>query len=115
MSKKKRENMEFKFPTRPQYAELGISRERVRELQSGCMTGKYTPEMLSKACEEFKFLEPWILLSATKDCSYDVMMIKWELRELERPAVGRSDFYGFRRKFYYNLDMLLNQRQGASN
>lgn len=60
MSKKKRENMEFKFPTRPQYAELGISRERIRELQSGCMTGKYTFEMLSKACEEFKFLEPWI-------------------------------------------------------
>lgn len=48
MSKKKRENMEFKFPTRPQYAELGISRERIRELQSGCMIGKYTPEMLSK-------------------------------------------------------------------
>lgn len=112
MSKKKRENMEFMFPTRPQYAELGISRERIHELQSGCMTGKYTPEMLSKACEEFKFLEPWILLSVTKDCSYDAMMIKWELRELERPAVGRSDFYGFRRKFFYNLDMLLNQRQG---
>lgn len=111
MSKKKRENTGFRFQTRPSYAGLGISRERIRELQSGCMTERYTPEMLSKACEEFKFLEPWILLSVTKDCSYDAMVIKWELRELERPIVGRSDFYGYRRKFYHNLDCLLREEK----
>lgn len=107
MSKKKREHSKFKNPARPSPEELGISQERIRELLSECMAGKYTPEMLREACAGFEFLEPWILLSVTKGWSYDFMIIRWELRELERPPVGRSDFYGYRRTFCYNLDNLL--------
>ena len=84
-----------------------MSKERVRELQNGCKAGIYPYETLLKACTEFKFLEPWILLSVTKGWSYDFMIIKWELRELEHAPVGKTDFYGYRRKFYYNLDNLL--------
>jgi len=109
MSRKKSGRTENQGAPRMGYSEYGISRERYLELHNGCAAGKYSRETLSKACEEFKFLEPWILLSVTKDCSYDAMMIKWELRELERPAVGRSDFYGFRRKFYHNLDVILRE------
>lgn len=107
MSKKKCEHSKFKYPTRPSWEELGMSKERVRELQNGCKAGIYPSETLREACGEFKFLEPWILLSVTKGWSYDFMITKWELRELERAPVGRSDFYGFRRMFFKNLDCLL--------
>lgn len=113
MSKKKRNYSNFKFPARPNLKELGISRERLKELQNGCMAGKYTPEMLHEVCAGFEFLEPWIILSVTKGWSYDFIIIKWELRELERPPVERSDFYGYRRRFYYNLDNLLKEERST--
>lgn len=113
MSKKKREHSKFKNPARPSLEELGISKERIRELLRECKAGKYTPEMLHEACAGFEFLEPWILLSVTKGWSYDFIIIKWELRELERPPVGRSDFYGYRRRFYYNLDNLLKEERST--
>lgn len=107
MSKEKRSNNNFKVSTRLSWKELGMSKESVRELQNGCKAGIYPPETLSKACRGFEFIKPWILLSVTKGCSYDTMRTKWELGELERAPVGRTDFYGCRRKFYYNLDNLL--------
>lgn len=108
MSKAKREYVNFKVPTRPSYPELGISKERLRELQNGCRGGIYSSETLSKACIGLDFIEPWIILSVTKSKSYDLM----EYSELGRIPVGRSDFYGFRRKFYHNLDCLLKNGQG---
>lgn len=87
-----------------------ISRERYVELRNGCVAGKYSRETLSKACGEFKFIEPWIILSVTKNKSYDAMQVLWELGEIDRPAVGRSNFYGFRRRFFANLDKELKER-----
>ena len=107
MSKEKHGRTNYKCPTRPSWEELGISKKRVCELQNGCVAGRYPSETLSKACAEFKFIEAWILLSVTKGCSYDAMIIKWELRELERPPVGKNDFYAFRRIFFHNLDVIL--------
>lgn len=58
MSKKKRENTNDKVLARPSYAVLGISKEKLCELQSGCRSGTYSPEMLSKACRGLEFIEP---------------------------------------------------------
>ncbi|MBO5031085.1 MAG: hypothetical protein J6D08_04205 [Lachnospiraceae bacterium] len=113
MSRKKSGRTENQGAPRLGFNAYNISRKRYIELRNGCVAGKYTPEMLSRACKDFKFLEPWILLSVTKTYSYDAMIIKWELKELERPAVGRSDFYGYRRKFYYNLDVILREECSA--
>lgn len=90
-----------------------ISRERYLELRNGCASGKYCPETLSKACRGLEFIKTWIVLSVTENKSYDAMSVKWELREIERIPVGRSDFYGFRRKFYHNLDVILREECGA--
>lgn len=87
-----------------------ISRERYIELRDGCAVGKYSRETLSKACRGLEFIEPWIILSVTKSKSYDAMQVLWELGEIDRPAVGRSDFYGFRRQFFANLDKELKER-----
>lgn len=108
MSKEKCEYANYKVSTRPSYPELGISKERLRELQNGCRVGIYSSEMLSKACAGFEFIKPWILLSVEKGRSYD--RLEFDL-QLGRVPIGRTDFYGVRRKFYHNLDRLLQAEQ----
>lgn len=83
-----------------------ISQEWYLELRNGCATGKYSPELLARACIGFEFMEPWILLSVTKNKSYD----RIEYSKLGRIPVGMSNFYGYRRKFYHNLDEILRER-----
>ena len=95
---------------RPSFAELGICKERYLELRSGCVSGRYSRETLSKACIGLEFIEPWIILSVTKSKSYDFIEFN---EKLGRIPVGRSDFYGFRRKFYHNLDVILREECSA--
>lgn len=90
------------------YSEYGMSRERYLELRNGCAAGKYSPETLQKACRGLEFIGPWIILSVTKSKSYDRLEFS---TELGRIPVGRTDFYGFRRKFYHNMDCLLRAQQ----
>lgn len=90
------------------YSKYGMSREKYLELRNGCAAGKYSLKMLQEACREFEFIEPWIILSVTKSKSYD--RLEFDL-QLGRVPVGRTDFYGFRRKFYHNLDCLLRAEQ----
>lgn len=92
---------------RPSFEELGICKERYLELRSGCAAGKYSCRTLSKACRGLEFIKPWIILSVTKSKSYDLI----EYSEMGRIPIGRSDFYGYRRRFYYNLDCLLREEQ----
>lgn len=91
-------------------AECGIEQQRLEELQSGCRTGIYPSEILKAACKEFEFIELWILLSVRQGKSFDRLQILWELGEMERPAVSRSSFYRFRRRFFANLDKALRER-----
>ena len=109
MSKGKRKNGTNTMQRRS-YAEYGIGRQRLEELQSGCRAGVYSPEILKAACKEFEFIEPLILLSIRQGKSFDRLQILWELREMERPAVSRSGFYRFRRRFFANLDRALKER-----
>lgn len=89
-----------------------ISRERYKELCDGCSSGKYSLETLSEACGEFEFIKPWIILSVTKSKSYDLIEFDFKLGRI---PIGRSDFYGYRRQFYHNLDCLLRaERENAS-
>lgn len=90
-----------------------ISRERYIELRNGCASGKYSRETLSRACEGLEFVKSYILLSVTQNKSYDAFRVKWELKEMEQIPIGRSDFYGFRRKFYHNLDVILREECSA--
>ena len=79
------------------------------ELRNGCAEGEYSHKTLSKACKGLEFIKPWILLSVTKSKSYDLIEFN---AELGRIPIGRTDFYGMRRKFYHNLDCLLRTEQG---
>ena len=105
MSKVNLNRTEYQGAPRLGFDAYNMSRERYIELRNGCAAGKYSPETLSKACIGLEFIKPWIILSVTKSMSFD--RIEFDFK-LGRIPVGRSDFYGFRRKFYHNLDVLLN-------
>lgn len=91
------------------WSDYKIDRQRYLELRNGCRTGKYSREILSKACIGLENIEPWILLSVTENISYD--RLEFNMR-LGRIPVGRTDFYGYRRWFYYNLNCLLQTESG---
>lgn len=80
-----------------------MSKVYFNELCDDYVAGKYSPEILSKACKGFEFLKLWIILSVTKNKSYD----KIEYSELGRIPASRTSFYRYRRLFYYNLNALL--------
>lgn len=104
MSRKPRKRKDV----RQSYEALGVSKERLRELKSLCRSGAVDAGTLRDACAGFSFIEPWIVLSVTKQKTYDV--IEW-VEGLGRIPCGRTDFYGYRRQFYGNLDKEL--RKGA--
>lgn len=107
MSKGNLSKAEYQRAPRMGYSEYGISRERYIELRNGCAEGKYSLKTLREACKGIEFISPWIILSVTKSMSYDELQKKWELREIEQIPYCRTDFYGWRRKFYHNLDVIL--------
>ena len=103
MSRKKSGRTENQGAPRLGFNAYNISRERYIELRDGCAVGKYSRETLQKACDGFEWLAPWILLSVQRKLSYDHLEFDWKLGRI--PA-GRSDFYGYRRLFFYNLSRL---------
>lgn len=94
------------------YDYYGLNERRVKELQNGCGGGKYPQETLQEACAGFEWIMPWILLSVQKKRSYDLLEFD---SMLGRVPCGRSDFYGLRRRFFYNLDRLEMTRWQEEN
>ncbi len=109
MSRRKRRNGTNTMQRRS-YAEYGIERQRLEELQSGCRTGIYPPEILKAACRGLEAISPWILLSVRQGKSFDTLAVRWELGEIEKPPFCRTDFYSCRRRFFANLDKELKER-----
>ena len=92
---------------RKSWDDYGISRERYLELRNGCREGRYNNKMLLNACRGFEFVGPWIILSVTKNKSYD--HLEFDLK-LGRIPCGRTNFYALRQLFYHNRDMALKKK-----
>lgn len=62
---------------------------------------KYDCEMIEEAAEfTSKELAPYLLKCVTKDLTYELLEYD---KELGRIPVGKTDFYGYRRRFFYFL------------
>lgn len=93
---------------RPNYEDLGLTIEKVEEVANCCMAGVFDMETMQKACKGFEWIQQFIILSATKNLSYDQLEYSLKLGQI---PVGRSNFYMFRRQFYANLSKELNCRE----
>lgn len=92
------------------FAEYGISVVRYEELRDGCKAGKYGITVLRQACiigipEEIR---AFVIKSVVENQSYDDL--EFDLK-LGRIPCGRTNFYGYRRAFYHNLDCLLRDQE----
>lgn len=103
METKKRKFNGYIRNLRQGYDFYGLDKQQVKKLQNQCKAGVYPSETLQKACEGFEWLAPWILLSVQQGLSYD--FLEYNVR-LGRIPAGKSNFYGYRRMFFYNLNRL---------
>lgn len=96
---------------RPGYDDLGLYPARLQEVQACCRSGVFSRETMQRACNGFEWITEFIILSATKDLSFDKIEFntKWG-----RISCGRSDFYSYRRQFYSNLSNELNSNTGGA-
>lgn len=94
---------EPKYQKAPRYPWIyyGISEERYRQLTEYIQSGRYASIASQAAHTANKDIAEYILLSVTKNMSYDALRIKWQLKEIEQMPCCRTDFYGYRRYFYH--------------
>ena len=103
MGTSKRKSNGWTGNPRQGYDFYGLNERRVEELKALCGVGAYPLETLQEACAGFEWIMPWISLSVQKKRSYDRLEFD---AALGRIPCGRSDFYGIRRRFFYNLNRL---------
>ena len=101
--------IKYKGAPRHPWEYYGISKERYKELSAIARQKEYASLVRSAAHRTNKDLEGYILLSVTKNLSYEGLQTLWELREIERMPCGRSDFYGWRREFFHQFDLELRR------
>ena len=87
----------------------GLTDERVDELEKMIRSGRYDHLASQAAHVANEAIAEYILLSVTQNKSYDVLRVKWELKEMERIPYCRTDFYGIRRYFYSLFDKELRR------
>lgn len=107
----------FEPPEKPKYNKAprysweyyGISKRRYKQLTEYIQSGKYAAIASQTAHTANEIIEPYIMLSLTKNLSYEGLQALWELREIERMPCGRSDFYGWRRYVIHLMDLELRR------
>lgn len=93
---------------RASWADYGIDKKRYRALQDIARSDEYAGIVLDCALKADRKSAGHIVLSVTKDVSYD--HLEYHDR-LGRCPLGRTDFYGARRLFFHYLDMALKNNQ----
>ncbi len=90
---------------RTSWNEYGMTKERLKELQAICRGGEYAAVVYEEAERASEMLAPYIYKSVTENRSYEGV----EYMDGHRIPCGRTDFYGYRRLMYANLDKRLKQ------
>lgn len=95
---------EPKYQKAPRYplSYYGLTDDDVAEFEKLIRSGEIYASLASQAAYRAnESIAEYILLSVTKNKSYDELQKKWELKEIERIPCCRTDFYGYRRYFYH--------------
>lgn len=90
---------------RASWEEYGLGDKKRREELTGMMRSPEYAE-IARNCAHIATPEfcRYILLSAKENLSYEGLERLWGMGKIERMACGKSDFYGYRRFFYYLFD-----------
>lgn len=94
---------------RASYADYGITPERLDELTEIVRSGQNDDLVQSAARRADEQAAGHIVLSVKRNMSYETLEARQAAGEIERVAIGRSDFYGTRRLFFHYLDDALRE------
>lgn len=81
-----------------------------KKLHAICQSGEYKSLIRQVAHQTCPDIAGHLVKSVTQSKSYE--KIEFDL-ELGRICVGKTDFYGYRRLFYHNLDVALREDCGT--
>lgn len=105
--------VKHKLPRDITWSDYGLSDKKYRKnLKHICKDGKYKDIVRSAAYQSNKDIAEFLIKSVTKNKSWDDLEFDFELGRI---CVGRTDFYGYRRLFYFNFDKALKSVQNKSN
>ncbi len=90
------------------FADYGISEQRLKYLEQFCRDRRNLDIVKKAAHEANEILSPWLIESVTKGKSFD--RIEYDIR-LGQIPFGRTEFYGYRRRFYHLLDEKLKEEK----
>lgn len=93
---------------RASYEDYGITPERLHELMEIARQDAYADIVLGSALKADRLAAGHIILSVTGGISYEHLEYD---DKFGRCPLGRTDFYGARRLFFYHLDCALKERQ----
>lgn len=105
---KKAETGNIRLP----WSAYGITEDRYRELLEAARSGQYDAEVLSAALKADRAAAGHIILSVVEGVSYEHLEFHVELG---RCTLGRTNFYGARRLFFYYLDCALKGMQAGNS
>ncbi len=92
------------------WSAYGITPERRKELEGIAKSGEYADIVLAAAFKTDRQIAGHIILSVTEGIPYDHLEFHGRLG---RCCVGRSNFYGLRRRFFHYLDIALKEKAGG--
>lgn len=84
------------------WEDYGINKERLSQLKEYCKDDKYKEQVISAAYLAEPHVARWIIKSVCTGKTYE--RLEYD-KELGRIPCGRTDFYGYRRRFYDIFDM----------
>lgn len=100
---------------RASYADYGITPERLGELTGIVRSGLHDDLVQSAARRADEQAAGHIVLSVKRNMSYETLEARQAAGEIERVAIGRSDFYGARRLFFHYLDIALREMKAEKS
>lgn len=95
------------YGIRENYAEYGLTIERVKALLEECREGKHTDKVKKAAQKAAPGIERWIIMSVLEGKSLHDMAVRWELGEADRMPCSRNSFYAYRKLTLAILDNML--------
>ena len=110
--RKKKDYTKEKLARFYSWEDYGIDRERLSMLKDYCRSGLYQEQVVSAAYLAEPYIAKWIIKSVTTGKTYEVIEFD---RKLGRIPCGRTDFYGYRRRFYDIFDLEMRKIENGTN
>ena len=94
------------------WEDYGIDKDRLNVLKEYCRSGRYNEQIISEAYLAEPYIAKWIVESVRTGKTYEGVEFD---KKLGRIPCGRTDFYGYRRRFYDIFDLEMRKLENGTN